>query len=46
METKELIEQLRSCGNKSCAECEDIESCIGPNWLLLKAAEELEKINN
>ena len=44
METKELIDLLRSCGNKNCAECEDIESCIGPNWLLLKAAERLEEL--
>jgi hypothetical protein len=42
METKELIEQLRSCGEKNCPMCEDVESCVGPSWLLLKAAERLE----
>lgn len=39
----ELIEMLRSCGNKYCADCPEIEECAGPNYLLLKAAEELEK---
>ena len=42
METKELIEQLRACGERSCGECLDIESCVGPNWLLRKAAECIE----
>ena len=41
---KELIEMLRSCGNKYCADCPEIEECAGPNYLLLKAAEELEKL--
>ena len=45
METKELIEQLKSCGDRSCGECQDIECCIGPNWLLRKAAEKLEELD-
>ena len=44
METKELIEQLKSCGEKLCPSCPDIECCIGPNWLLRKAAEKLEEL--
>ena len=42
METKELIEQLRACGERYCGDCPDIEVCIGPNWLLQKAADALE----
>lgn len=45
METKELIEQLKSCGERNCGVCPDIESCVGPNWLLLKAAEKLEELD-
>ena len=41
---KELIEMLRSCGNKYCADCPDVEECAGPGYLMLKAAEALEKI--
>ena len=43
METKELIELLKSCGERSCGRCPDIESCVGPNWLLKKAAECIEE---
>ena len=43
METKVLIEQLRDCGERICGECPENEFCVGPNWLLLKAAERLEK---
>ena len=42
METKELVEQLKSCAEKHCPMCEDAESCIGPSWLLRKAADALE----
>lgn len=48
METKKLIELLKSCGERDCGRCPEIEECVGPNWLLRKAAErleELEKIN-
>lgn len=44
METKELIEQLKSCAEKHCPMCEDVESCVGPSWLLRKAAEKLEEL--
>jgi hypothetical protein len=44
METKELIEQLRHCGERCCDNCPDIESCVGPSWLLLKAAEKIEEL--
>jgi hypothetical protein len=44
LETKELIEWLRSCAEKNCPMCEDIESCVGPAWLLRKAAERLEEL--
>lgn len=44
MNTKELIEQLRHCGEQGCAECPDIEICTGPGWLMLKAAELLEEL--
>lgn len=40
----ELIEMLRSCGNKYCADCPDVEECAGPGYLMLKAAEELERL--
>lgn len=40
---KELIEMLRKCGERSCTDCPDIEECTGPGYLMLKAAEELEK---
>ena len=40
---KELIEMLRSCGERGCADCPDVEECAGPGYLMLKAAEELEK---
>ena len=46
METKELIEQLRSCGERGCENCPDIEECVGPAWLLRKADERLEELNN
>ena len=45
METKELIEQLKSCGERGCENCHDIEECTGPSWLLLKAAERLEELS-
>ena len=41
METKELIEWLKSCAEKNCAVCPEIEECVGPSWLLRKAAERL-----
>ena len=44
IETKELIEQLRECGNRVCAECPYVEECVGPGWLMLKAAERLEEL--
>ena len=44
MTTKELIELLRSCAEKNCPMCPDIEECAGPSWLLRKAAEKLEEI--
>ena len=44
METKELIELLKSCSEKNCMECPDIEECTGPAWLLRKAAEMLEEL--
>ena len=44
METKELIELLRSRGEKNCSECPDIEECAGPCWLLRKAADKLEEL--
>ena len=46
METKELIEQLRACGERYCGDCPDIESCVGPNWLLQKAADALDELHN
>ena len=45
METKKLIELLKSCGERDCGRCPEIECCIGPNWLLLKAAERLEELD-
>ena len=45
METKELIEQLKACGERGCSACPDVEVCIGPGWLLLKAAEKIEELN-
>jgi hypothetical protein len=44
METKELIEFLRSCGKRGCDCCPDVECCTGPGWLMLKAAERLEEL--
>lgn len=44
METKELIELLKSCAEKDCSTCPDIEVCVGPGWLLRKAAEKLEEL--
>ena len=44
METKELIEWLRSCAEKNCPMCKDVESCTGPSWLLRKAADRLEEL--
>lgn len=44
MTTEELIELLRSCSEKNCAECPDIEECAGPSWLLQKAADKLEEL--
>ena len=46
METKELIEWLKSCGKKNCAVCPEIEECTGPSWLLLQAAERLEELTS
>ena len=42
METKELIEWLKSCAEKNCPVCPEIEECMGPSWLLQKAADRLE----
>ena len=39
METKELIGLLKSCAEKNCAVCPEIEECVGPAWRL----EELDK---
>lgn len=44
METKELIEQLRSCGTRNCPECPEVESCTGPSVIMRKAAECLDKL--
>lgn len=44
METKELIAQLRSCGERNCPDCPEIESCIGPGVIMREAAESLEKL--
>ena len=44
METKELIEQLRSCGDRNCPECPEVESCTGPSVIMRKAAECLDKL--
>lgn len=46
METKELIEFLKRCGERGCEECPDVECCIGSGWLMLKAAERLEELEN
>ena len=42
MKTEELIEWLKSCAEKNCPMCPDVESCTGPSLLLRKAAEWLE----
>ncbi len=44
IETKELIEWLKSCAEKGCPQCPDIEECMGPSWLLQKAADRLEEM--
>ena len=44
MKTKELIDFLKSCADKNCHECPDIESCTGPRWLLQEAASKLEEL--
>jgi hypothetical protein len=44
METKELIEWLKSCAERGCPQCPDIEVCMGPSWLLQKAADRLEEL--
>ena len=44
MKTEELIEWLRSCAEKNCPMCPDVESCTGPSWLLCKAADKLEEL--
>ena len=44
MTTEELIELLRSCSEKDCLTCPDIEQCVGPAWLLRKAAERLDEL--
>lgn len=44
METKELIEWLKSCAERKCPQCPDVEECAGPSWLLQKAAERLEEL--
>lgn len=41
MKTEELIDQLRSCAEKNCPVCPDVESCTGPSILLRLAAEKL-----
>ena len=43
MTTEKLIELLKNCGERDCGRCPEIECCIGPNWLLRKAAEKLEE---
>lgn len=45
METKELIEWLKSCAKKNCPVCPEIEECMGPSWLLQKAADRLEELS-
>ena len=45
METKELIEWLKSCAEKNCAVCPEIEECVGPAYLLQKAADALEELS-
>ena len=44
MTTEELIELLRSCSEKNCPVCPDVEECVGPGWLLRKAADRLEEL--
>jgi hypothetical protein len=44
IETKDLIELLKDCAEKNCPVCPDIEECVGPSWLLRKAADRLEEI--
>lgn len=44
MTTKELIEQLKHCAEMTCNECPDVEQCVGPSWLLQKAADKLEEL--
>ena len=44
METKELIEQLKCCAERNCPNCEEVESCVGPSFLMRKAAERLEEL--
>ena len=46
METKELIGWLKSCAEKNCAVCPEIEECVGPAYLLQKAADALEELQN
>lgn len=45
METKELIEQLKCCAEKNCPVCPEVEECVGPAYLLRKAAERLEELD-
>ena len=44
MKTEELIDWLRSCAEKNCPMCPDVESCTGPSLLLRKAADKLEEL--
>ena len=44
MTTEELIELLKSCAKKNCPVCPDVEECVGPSWLLRKAAEKIEEL--
>ena len=41
----ELIKMLRICGDRCGADCPEIEECPGPGYLMLKAAEALEKLS-
>ena len=44
MDTRELIALLKSCAEKNCPMCPDVEECVGPSWLMGKAAEKLEEL--
>ena len=46
MKTDELIDLLKCCGEKNCMVCPEIEECVGPAWLMQKAADALEELRN